>query len=257
MNKKLFSDFLKNSLTKVWEGFLKNLGVLIAAFILSGGYLLAIHKIKEFQAWVRSIPTDYILTPFVLLLIAIVVLARITYKQQKQISTLTREPAKDERNSRFATHLGVWWKIYPDAEYIEDFPYCPCCEPKMKLAQIEWHPDEQFKCPKTGTEYKLYDKIPRGREEVLQSLYRSYFEGFGPHFNREFFSERNRLKRLYPEMPEEELGKKLFELKPLCLIPEKEKEVILKRFPNPVNAFHFVERHISKYKKYFKEGEKT
>jgi hypothetical protein len=257
MNKNTLPDFLKNSLTKVWEGFLKNLGVLIAAFILSGGYLIALTKIKEFQTWVRSIPTDYILTPFVLLIIAIAVLVHITYKQQKKISTLTREPAKDEKNSRFVTHLGVWWKIYPDAEYIEDFPYCPCCEPKIKLAQIEWHPDEQFKCPKTATEYKLYDKIPREREEVLQRLYRSYFEGFGSRFNREFFLERNRLKQLYPEMSEEELGRKLFELKPFCLIPDNERDDILKRFPNPVDAFHFVERHISKYKKYFRKDEET
>ena len=38
--------------------FLKNFGVLISAFIISGGHLVAINEIKQFQLWVRAIPTE-------------------------------------------------------------------------------------------------------------------------------------------------------------------------------------------------------
>ena len=163
--------FIKDIIIKIWDGFLKNFGVVLSAFIISGGYLVAINKIKEFQSFVRSIPTDYVLTPAILLLVILVVLVRINRKQQQQLSQLQTEPDKDEKQAKFVTHLGVWWKIYPDAEYIEDFPYCPCCMPQIKLVQIQWHPDEVYKCSRTNTEYKLYDNIPRARDEVLKSLY--------------------------------------------------------------------------------------
>ncbi len=257
--KNSFSKFIREISKKIWEGFLQNLGVLISAFILSGGYLVAINKIKKFQVWVRSIPTDYVLTPFVLLIIAIIVLSRFNYKQRQKISKLEREPITNERDSRFVTHLGVWWKIYPDAEYIEDFPYCPCCDPKMKLVQIDWHPDEIYKCPKTDTEYKLYDTIPTKREEVLSGLYRAYFRGLGSRFESEFYSERDRLKRLNPDISDKELSEKLFELEPLCKIPKKEKDEIFQRYPNPASALQFIEDHFSRYKQYFKKktSEKT
>ena len=150
-------DFIRNSTAKIWEGFLQNIGVLITAFVISGGYLVAINKLKDFQSVVRSIPSDYFLTPLVLLLVLFVALLRINRTQHEQLSKLKQEPDKDERDARFVTHLGVWWKIYVDSEYIEDFPYCACCEPRLKLVQTEWHPDEVFKCPKTNTELKLYD----------------------------------------------------------------------------------------------------
>lgn len=128
--------FLRQSCAKIWEGILQNLGVLITAFILSGGYLIAINWINEFQRWVRSVPTDYVLTPFVLLIVTLVVLVRFNRKQQERISELEKEPPKDEKEAKFVTHLGVWWKIYIKSEYIEDFPYCSCCETRLKLGEL-------------------------------------------------------------------------------------------------------------------------
>lgn len=245
-------EFLKNSLKTAWEGMLNNTGVLISAFIVSGGYLVAINKIKELQAWVREIPTDYVLTPLVLLIIAIAVLLRINKQQIDELSKLQEVPMRDEADARFVTHLGVWWKVYLESEYIEDFPYCSCCEPRLKLVQTDWYPDEVFKCSKTDTEYKLYEGVPRKKDDILDSLYTSYFKGFASQFQREFYGEYHRLKELQPDIPEKELCLPLFNLKPLCDIPKDEVEKILEKHKHPVNAYNFVEKNYRHYKQYFK-----
>lgn len=246
-------EFIKKSTAKIWEGFLQNIGVLITAFIVSGGYLIAINKLKEFQSTVRAIPSDYFLTPLVLLLVLFAVLLKINRSQQEQLSRLKQEPEKNEEDARLVTHLGVWWKIYSESEYIEDFPYCSCCDPKLKLVQIEWHPDEVFKCPKTGTEYKLYDKVPREREQVLSSLYSAYFQGLSTQFHKAYSSEFRKIRELNPDLSEVEITKKLFEMKPLSFLPSEEQEAIISKHPNPMSAFHFVERHFDTYKKYLKQ----
>ena len=249
-------DFIKDTARQVWGGFLKNLGVVISAFIFSGGYLVAINKIKQFQLWVRAIPTDYVLTPAVLLFVGLILLVRINRKQRQRLSQLQTEPDKDEREARFVTHLGVWWKLYPDSEYIEDFPYCPCCEPHMKLVQTEWHPEEKYKCPKTNTEYKLYDKLPRERDAVLENLYSVYFGSLGRHFERRYFGEFRKIKDLNPGMSNREISERLFQLEPLRRIPPPEIKEILDKNDNPINAFHFIQRNFVAYKKYLRERPK-
>lgn len=249
-------EFIRNSIAKIWEGFLQNIGVLITAFVLSGGYLVAINKLQEFQDAVRKIPSDYFLTPLVLLLVLFGVLIKINRSQQEQLSKLEQKPDTDEREARFVTHFGVWWKIYPNSEYIEDFPYCSCCEPKLKLVQTDWHPDEVFKCSKTNTEYKLYDKIPREREQLLQSLYNSYFHGLPDQLFKDYSSELRKLKELNPDMPEEEIAERLFCINPLSRIPPDERKQIISKHPNPMQAYHFVERHFDSYKKYLKNNGK-
>ena len=249
-------EFFKSSSKTVWESFLNNAVVLLTAFFLSGGYLVAINKIQEFQAWVREIPTDYVLTPLVLLIVAIAVLVRINQKQKEELSKFQEEPVTDEADARFVTHVGVWWKVYTDSEYIEDFPYCSCCNPRMKLVQTEWHPDEIFKCPKTDTEYKLYDRVPREKETILESLYSAYFRGLGNQFESSYYDELQRLKELNPDIADLELCNKLFELGPFSKIPEDEKQEIFSNNSNPHTAFHFVQRHVPPYKKYFKAWRK-
>ena len=247
-------DWIKNSLSKIWEGILKHLGVVFVAFVFSGGYLIAINKLKEFQQWVRDIPTDYVLTPLVLLVVILLVVLRINYRQSQQLSRLETQPPSDDKESRFVTHLGVWWKIYPDSEYIEDFPYCPCCEPKQKLVQIEWHPDEVYKCPKTNTEIKLYDTIPWKKEKVLDSLYRSYFGG--ARFEEELLSEFDRIKRLHPESADIELVKKIFNVEPFNRIPRHELDEIFSRFSTYGEIFHFFRAHYKSYRRYFRKNAK-
>lgn len=246
-------NFIKDSTAKIWEGFLQNIGVLVTAFVISGGYLVAINKLKDFQSVVRSIPSDYFLTPLVLLLVLFVVLLRINRTQHEELSKLKQEPDKDEREARFVTHLGVWWKIYVDSEYIEDFPYCTCCEPRLKLVQTEWHPNEVFKCPKTNTELKLYDKIPREREQVLDSLYKAYFKGISSRFQKAYMTEFQRIKELNPNIPELELTEILFEMEPLSRLPLEDKQAIINKNPNPMQAFDFVDRHYDSYKKHLKQ----
>ena len=245
--------FVKSSAQKIWDGFLDNLGILIAAFIVSGGYLVAINKIQQLQAYVRTIPTDYVLTPFVLLLITLVALFRINRKQSAALDEIRQEPKKkNEDDARFVTHLGVWWKLYADSEYIEDFPYCPCCEPHLKLVQTEWHPDESYICPKTKVLYKLYDRVPRERADILKQLYSVYFHGLGDRFFRLYTNELRRIKTLKPDIDETLLTRELFKLLPLSSIPENECDEIISKNPDPMRALNFIEQHFSHYKQYFK-----
>lgn len=243
--------FFRSSAQKIWDGLLDNMGVLIAAFIVSGGYLVAINKVQQLQLYVRTIPTDYVLTPFVLVLITLVALIRINRKQSAALDQIKQEPKKkDERDARFVTHLGVWWKLYADSEYIEDFPYCSCCDPHFKLVQTEWHPDEIYICPTTKVAYKLYDRIPRERTEVLNQLYSTYFRALSLRFHSRYVSERQRLKALKPELDGIALTRELFKLQPLSNIPEMEREEIIAKTMDPAQALNFVERHLSHYKKY-------
>jgi len=238
---------------------MKNIGTAIAVFLLSGGYLVAINKLSEFQDWVRRIPTDYVLTPFVLLLVITGALWHVNRKQQKQLSQIESQPRHDTKESRFVTHLGVWWRIYPDVEYIEDFPYCPCCEPPKKLVQTEWYPDETFKCAASGTEIKLFDQVPRKRHDVLGSLHQAYFGGGRLH--EHLFREFNRLKELSPDENETSVFRRVFDIEPFNRIPRRELEQVLSRFDKPYEAISYFHRHYLAYRKYLRarpngDGEK-
>jgi len=251
--RKKCGEFVKSSLAKVWDGFLQNIGVIICAFILSGGYLVAINWIKGFRIWIRCIPTDYFLTPLVILSIFSFVLVRINKKQRVKLSELLREPVKNERNFRFVTHFGVWWKIFPDNDYIEDTPYCPCCAPHKKLVQIDWHPEEKFRCPESAVEYRLYDGIPRKKGELLSRLCNAYFYGFGTQFRHMISAEVSKIKQLNPDITDGEINRKIFEIPPLSDIPEEEVKKVLEKNPKPMRAFDFIDCHYQAYRKYFKK----
>lgn len=234
---------------------MKNLGTAISAFLLSGGYLVAINKIQELQALVRTIPADYFLTPLVLFVVATGALWHINRKQKQQLSQIDQQPQNNEDDARFVTHFGVWWKIYPDTEYIEDFPYCPCCEPRKKLVQIEWHPDEVFKCPISGTEIKLYDRVPRKLHDVISTLYQSYFGG--GRLEEELMKELRRLKELYPNQDDATLFRKIFDVEPFNQIPREELDVVFNSFPEPYPAISYFRRNYKVYRKYLRASAKT
>jgi hypothetical protein len=246
------SLFVRSSLRKLWDGFLRNTGVIISAFIFTGGYLVVLNKLRIVQSWVRGIPTDYILTPAVILVVLVVVLLRINWKQRRSMIPAEASTSSDSDKGEFVTHFGVYWKVCRDSEYIEDFPYCVCCEPHKKLVQTNWHPDETFKCSKTNVEYKLYSEIPQKLRDVLGGLYRSYFRGFGGKLTDYYKGEMHRLMLLNPETEPIKLTRLLFEMEPLCRIPKDEVEAILAKMPHPLAAFQFVEIHLQKYKQYMK-----
>jgi len=233
-------NFWKNSLIKVWDGFLNNIVVCIFTFICSVGSLFII-KIQKIQIWVRSIPTDYVLIPFVLTLLLVFILIRIIYKQKKHILKF--------ETFNFISHHGVWWNIDSKYEFIEDFPYCSCCDHKMKLIETEKYPTEKFICPETKNQYEL----PANRSDIVSDLYEMYFENFPPQFSRYFFSEIDRIQRLSLDISNEKLMNNLFKMKPLCRIPRKEKRKIFAKFNNPASAFNFVDSHYNFYKKFFKK----
>ncbi len=129
---------------------------------------------------------------------------------------------------KFVTHCGVWWKVYLNSNYIEDFPYCPCCDLPRKLVQTAWYPEEKFKCPTTGTEIQLIDGVPLQLENLRGDLYESYFGGryIGELFSLEF----SRLKELHPKETEAALLRYVFHTPQFNSFPRDETEKILNRF---------------------------
>lgn len=246
-------DWIIASVRKVWDGILQHLGTVIVAFLVSGGYLVALNWVTSFRTWVRGIPSDWILTPLVLLLVLVGVLVRINLRQRIRLAQMEHRTPEDDRNARFVTHFGVWWRVYPDSEYIEDFPYCPCCEPKKKLVQTQWYPDESFKCPVIGTEVKLYDHIPVKLEHALESLYNSYFDRQGDRLMSFLFREYNRRKELEPQANEMDLIRALFTEAPLNRIPPEERDKILRQCSNRHDAFSFLRRHHRFYRDYLRQ----
>ena len=230
---------------KLWDGFLEHIGVLLAALSFSGVFF-AINRLSQFQTWVRTIPTDYVLTPFVVLLVVLFVVIKINLKQRKKLGELQIASSKPEGKPVLVTHYGVWWKIYFDSEYVEDFPYCSCCDPRQKLVQKEWHPDEVYFCPKTKTEYRLFDNIPWNKEKILEHLYSGYFSGHA--VERMLFDAYQRIKELHPELEEQELLRRVLSEKPFNKIPEEKREELLSRFQKHHELFHYIERNHKAYR---------
>lgn len=211
-----------------------------------GGYYLALKQIQKFQIWIRKIPSDYFF-PFVMVCALFLV---IIFKQRHRIHLLTG----GGRDILFVTHCGVWWKIYRDSEYIEDFPYCPCCEPKRKLVQIQGFPDaEVYRCPNTKTDIKLFAGLPMDRIHILENLHDVYF---GSQRTLQFyiklldkFKMENKLR---PDKEDKDILQKMFKAKPLNKIPKKMRNAILSRHSNPNDVFLEIQRDFNYYKRYLK-----
>jgi len=244
-------NFFTESAKKIWDGFLGNIGV-----GLCGGFLIflweLLKRIENVRKFINNIPTERVLTPFVLVLVITIVLIIALRKQKRHIINLERKLLNEDEEPTMVTHCGVWWKIYPSSEYIEDFPYCTCCEPSKKLKQTEWFQDEVYQCPETKNDFKLFDDIPRKREEILSGLYNTYFKSLGLQVERAFFAEHHRIKELNTGISEKDLFDKLFSIPPFNRIPKEDLEEIRKKNSNPISAFHFIERHFSQYKQFFR-----
>jgi hypothetical protein len=242
------TDWLKKTLAQLSEAIAKNLGTAIAAFLASGGYLIAIAKLNDFQTLVRQIPTDYVLTPFVLVLVALAAITRITLRQRKELRKFSEQPDDRDDEGRLVTHYGVWWKIYDDAQYMEDFPYCSCCSTPKKLIQTEWHPDEKFRCSVTATKYQLFDGIPWPLEKARDNLYRAYFKG--EWLNDRFQKELRRIKTLRSDLPDQELLRSIMRAEPFCRLPTPELEPLLERFEKPHEIIDFLQQNMHHYRKF-------
>jgi len=243
-------SWLKQTSLQIWQGFLQNIGWALFLFILSGGYILAVKTVKQFQKSVRNIPSDWIILPFVFFS---VVLLLIIHKQKGRLKHIEKHTPPESEKGHLITHYGVWWKIYDESLYIEDFPYCPCCDHKKKLVQTEWYPNEIYKCPSTGVEVKLYDEVPRKRKQILNSLYNSYFTGGEKEFEMFLFQSFERKRTLNPDKKDREILEEMFTKSGLKNIPDAEREKILGRFENYSDVFSFLVDNFQHYRRYLKK----
>ncbi|MDP3147536.1 MAG: hypothetical protein Q8N83_00275 [Ignavibacteria bacterium] len=246
--KDMFSDTLKN----IWQGFLQNIGVIISIFILSGGYLMVINTFISVRGWIDKIPSIILFSSNILIIVILFFYIYLNRKHKKIISEITKKPPKDLTQIRFVTHLGLWWKIYEDGNYIEDFPYCPCCDDKKKLVQVEWYPDEIYICPESKTRIKLFDTVPRKRNEILDTLYRAYFHDVNVNFELLLVKEFKRIKTLNPNFSDSEIINQMFTETVLKKLPSEEvtklKSIYISK--TPVELFRFISTNYQYYRQY-------
>ncbi len=179
----------------------------------------------------------------VLLLVVAGALWNVNRRQRRQLSQVHQQPQTTDQpvSGGGSTQSPTTWRTSS---------YCPCCEPRKKLVQTEWTPDEAFKCPATGTEVKLYDGVPRDRHDVLKRLREAYFGG--GRFEDELWREFRRLTELDPAGNELELLRRVFIFEPFDRIPGEELDAIFNRFQNPHELLHFLRRNHRAYRRYLR-----
>ena len=95
--------------------------------------------------------------------------------------------------------------------------------------------------------------MPRDKGKILDNLYHVYFRAFPTQLRNAYLDEFWRIKELHPDMPESEITKKLFKKEPFSFLPDEIQQEKIGKYPAPMGALNFVERHFDSYRKYFKE----
>ena len=238
---------------RVWHGTLDNIGVVILGGVCSVVYLAVQRFTPGFRLWLRSIAPEWLATPLVLLLVGIAVISTIAVRQRKQLRALANPTPSDDQRSRLVTHFGVWWKLFEGSDFIEDMPYCPCCNPNRKLVQREWYPDEVFVCPNSKTAIRLFDKVPIKKERALQVLYNTYVRRRGEPLVRHLRGEIDRQKQLRPEMSDQEQVEWLFSNAPLNRIPQDQVEDLRTRLTTVPQLLFYFGENIRPYERYLRK----
>ncbi len=232
----------------MWDGAIQHLGVVVLGLVGWVAYVVAVTWVPIVRDWVRGIPTEWVLTPFLLLLVLLAVFIMITWKQHQRIQDIEQQPPSKNEEGRFVSHYGLKWLMYWDSGYMEDFPYCTCCDKPSRLVQTEWVEDEQFQCPITKVDYKIFDEFPRKRNEVIRVLFSAYFERLPGNWESLFSAKLLAKKELNPDMDEESLTRWLFSERPLNRIPIEERERIIEKYPHARAAIAFIDRHFRAYR---------
>lgn len=234
------------------SSYMKHLGSWLAAGTVTAGTAIVILA----RQLLNGAPAEPFAWVVVALLGVVAYLAHRVRRLKSEAKTSeAREPVPADHHSELmlVTHLGVWWKVDRTIGYIEDSPYCPCCEPPRKLVQTDWHPKERFRCPHTGTEVGLYrDGIPILLKSALSSLHATYDHGKG--LEDHLWKEYMRLSGLSPEATPGELVARAFELVPMNRVPVDERnEILAAHEESPADAFSYVRRHFHHFRKYIEK----
>jgi hypothetical protein len=240
---------LKEILLHVWHGVLEALGgaLLTGLLIVAGAVGAAlIGWWPVARAWVASRSPASLFVVIGLLVVLILVLGhsnrRLRGAQRGSLSV---------GDGEFVTHFGVWWRVFEDAAFVEDMPYCPCCDPHQKLIQTAGPPLEKYVCPRTKNEIQLFDVVPRPRQQLLDELHRAYNDR-GRDLYRHLHGEFQRLKKLRPGTSDQEILGEMINKAPLARLPEGELQKILAVNREPYEVFDFLRQHYPAYRRYLR-----
>ncbi|MBU1575650.1 MAG: hypothetical protein KJ869_00395, partial [Candidatus Edwardsbacteria bacterium] len=196
--------------------------------------------------FIKVMPAEIIIGLLILAIISVVFFSRKYINQKKLYNDLQK--VNKNNSYQFVSRFGAFWKLFYDDNYIEDFPYCTCCEPKQVLSIVKWYPNEEYKCSKTGNIISLFDAFYISKTQALESLRWKYSKNKNNYaIGDMFLQEYNRLKELSPETQEKELLAAVFNNKPFERIPKKERETILKRFNGSQEIIRFLIKNQEKY----------
>lgn len=244
-------SWVSKSISTIWDAVLKNVAASIATVALPAIYFAAIGFFSDARAWIRAIPSDYVAAVLIVVMTFAAGLALVHVRLRNRISKLLDDD--DFKNTRFVTHYGVWWKLKVDAEYVEDFPYCPCCEPRKKIVQTDWHPEEKFVCPQSKQQIQLFDGVPRDLNYAREQIYSAYF---GPRrFWTVFEQTYRKLADLHKGMDETTLLELTFKEPPMKKIPAKEVALILKGNKTYPEVRQFFFRHYNEYSRHLRKAD--
>lgn len=232
------------ALKKIWRqisaGFLNHLGAalcIFSFFVITQIYF----RIGWIKIQVEKLPSVWLFTVIIFLLLYVVYLH--IKRMREHVPPLVQpKQTGDELAVRMVTHYGIWWKLDEEREYVEDFPYCPCCEPHKKLIQKEWHPDEVYYCPVTKNEIKIHggdDGMPVNREAALDSIYMTYFIRSRQEFQRENAHIYQEFKKENPNVDEKTVLNAMLENIRVFRENDQLRADLIKRFPefNKLNKY--------------------
>lgn len=153
------------------------------------------------------------------------------------------------RESEFQSYGGVLWKVFPFARYVEQSPYCTCCDPPRVLARNGDILGDQnlLTCPVSGRNLHIVNNgAPRRVEASWELVTTSWFHNFG----KILLEETARQRELHPHESDKEIFRRVMRCAPQKKIPRREIWRLKRRFATPMEILNYLERHQGRYWKY-------
>ncbi|HSC11193.1 MAG TPA: hypothetical protein VLC97_09490 [Rhodanobacteraceae bacterium] len=151
--------------------------------------------------------------------------------------------------SDFQPYGGVLWKVFPRDGYVEESPYCTCCDPPRVLGSTEIA--DRFaplRCPIQATELNIVvDGFARPVRDTWDAISKAWFHEV---LERELTTTYFRLKELHPDDDETALLKRVFGEEPQNRIPKRLLRPVFRRYKTAFEIFKFIGQNPRQYWRY-------
>jgi hypothetical protein len=160
--------------------------------------------------------------------------------------------AKTQGAWTYRAHYGVWWRLNARTGFVEEMPYCACCEPKTLLNAKEWFPDLVLVCPATKTEYRLYEgavHVPTV-DSAVENLRTAYDPAIS--LRRHLYDLEYRYRSRNPESTPDLARDWLLDQRPLKYLTRAQRRDLQNTCENASLVIERVTRHLDEYQQVLK-----